>query len=101
MWVTGGFLSGIIYVNRGGLMWKYAPVAYGPPKTIYNRWKRWSRMGVFAGMLLELAAQDQDTETNIIDATHFKAHCTAASLRVKKGAPATSVAASSAAQRAG
>ena len=37
-------LSGIIYVNRGGLMWKDAPLAYGPPKTLYNRWKRWGRM---------------------------------------------------------
>jgi putative transposase len=30
-------VSGIIYVIRGGLMWRDAPKAYGPHKTIYNR----------------------------------------------------------------
>jgi len=78
-------LSGIIYVNRNGLMWKDGPAAYGPPKTLYNRWKRWSRMGVFARMMTELAAKAQDTDTLMIDATHLKAHRTASSLRAKKG----------------
>jgi len=83
-------LSGIIYVQRNGLMWKDAPAVYGRPKTLYNRWNRWSRMGVFARILLDLAAEGQETETLMIDATHLKAHRTASSLRGKKGAVATS-----------
>ena len=63
-------------------MWKHAPAAYGPPKTLYNRW---SRMGVFAAIMTELAAQARDTEMVMIDATHLKAHRTASSLAVKKG----------------
>jgi transposase len=94
-------LSGIIFVNRNGLRWRDAPAAYGPPKTLYNRWLRWSRKGVFARMLMELAQVGQDSDTLMIDATHLKAHRTASSLRGKKGAPATSVAASLAAPRAG
>lgn len=78
-------LSGIIFIQRNGLMWKHAPSAYGPPKTLYNRWKRWCRMGVFATIMMELAAQAQQTEMVMIDATHLKAHRTASSLRVKKG----------------
>ena len=35
-------LSGIIFINRNGLRWRDAPAAYGPRKTLYNRWKRWS-----------------------------------------------------------
>ena len=35
-------LSGIIFINRNGLRWCDAPKEYGPPKTLYNRWKRWS-----------------------------------------------------------
>ena len=40
-------ISGIIFVIRNGLRWRDAPVEYGPHKTIYNRFIRWSRMGVF------------------------------------------------------
>ena len=94
-------LSGIIYVNRGGLMWKDAPAVYGPPKTLYNRWKRWGRMGVFARMMTELAAKAQDTDTLMIDATHLKAHRTASSLRTKKGGQGRSGGASLDGPRAG
>ena len=55
-------LSGIIFIQRYGLMWKHAPAANGPPKTLYNRWKRWSRMGVFTTIMIELAARAQETE---------------------------------------
>lgn len=78
-------LSGIIFIQRNGLMWKHAPTAYGPPKTLYNRWKRLSRMGVFATIMTELAAQAQETEIVMIDATHAKAHRTASSLAVQEG----------------
>ena len=78
-------LSGIIFVNRSGLRWRDAPSAYGSHKTLYSRWVRWSRLGVFAQMLTELAATGQDTATLMIDATHLKAHRTAASLRCQLG----------------
>jgi hypothetical protein len=41
--------------------------AYGPPKTLYNRWKRWSRMGVFATIMTGLAARCQDAGMVMID----------------------------------
>lgn len=40
-------LSAIIFVNRNGLGWRDASKEYGPHKTLYNRWKRWGKMGVF------------------------------------------------------
>ena len=79
-------LSGIIFINRNGLRWCDAPREYGPPKTLYNRWKRWSRMGVFTRMMHGLASEAADDRTIMIDATYLKAHRTASSLRVKKGA---------------
>jgi transposase len=78
-------LSGIIFINRNGLRWCDAPVAYGPPKTLYNRWKRWSDAGVFARIMTGLAAEAPDNKTISIDATYLKAHRTASSLRLKKG----------------
>jgi len=78
-------LSGIIFVNRNGLRWRDAPREYGPAKTLYNRWKRWGDMGVFARIMAGLAAEAAAPKTMMIDATYLKAHRTATSLRVKKG----------------
>ena len=77
-------LSGIVFVIRNGLRWRDAPAVYGPSKTLYNRWVRWSRMGVFSRIFAGLAAEAGPAEQLMMDATHLKVHRTAASLR-KKG----------------
>jgi putative transposase len=84
-------ISGIVYVIRNGLQWKDAPKAYGPPKTLYNRFVRWSRMGVFNRIFAELAGAAKPPDRLMIDATHLKAHRTAASLLKKGLFPAVSV----------
>ena len=90
-------LSGIIFINRNGLRWCDAPREYGPHKTLYNRWKLWSDMGVFARIMAGLAAEGTETKTIMIDVSrrtpcvrvslrkYLKAHRTASGLRVKKG----------------
>lgn len=85
-------LSGIIYVIRHGLQWRDAPTAYGPYKTLYNRFIRWSRMGVFDRIFAALAAQGGPPGRLMIDSTHLKAHRTAASLLQKGLFPAVSAA---------
>ena len=77
-------ISGIIHVIKRGLQWRDAPSIYGPHKTLYNRFVRWSRMGVFDRIFAELAAGEGVPEQLQIDATHLKAHRTAASL-LKRG----------------
>ena len=77
-------VSGIIYLIRHGLQWKDAPRGYGPHKTLYNRFIRWSRLGVFTRIFAALAAEAGVPTRLMIDATHLKAHRTAASL-AKKG----------------
>jgi len=77
-------LSGILFVIRNGLRWRDAPAAYGPSKTIYNRFIRWSTLGVFNRIFAELAAGSDSSDLLMIDATYLKAHRTAASL-LKKG----------------
>lgn len=79
-------LSSIIVINRNDLRWFDAPADYGPAKTLYNRWKRWSDKGVFARIMTELAKEAPDNKTIMIDATYLKAHRTASGLRLKKGA---------------
>ncbi len=77
-------VSGIVYVIRNGLQWKDAPAGYGPHKTLYNRFMRWSRLGQFDRIFAALAGEGPKPERIMSDATHLKAHCTAASL-LKKG----------------
>jgi transposase len=77
-------ISGIIFVIRNGLRWRDAPADYGPHKTIYNRFIRWSRLGVFNRIFAELAAKGGKPDQLMIDATHLKAHRTAASLLKKE-----------------
>ena len=77
-------VSGIVYVIRNGLQRKDAPKGYGPHKTLYNRFIRWSRLGVFERVFAALAGQGPRPERIMINSTHLKAHRTAASL-LKKG----------------
>ncbi|GGC30646.1 IS5 family transposase [Novosphingobium marinum] len=73
-------VSGIVYVLKHGLQWRDAPPAYGPHKTLYNRFRRWTEMGVFDKIFSHLAAESGPPDTLMIDATHLKAHRTACSL---------------------
>lgn len=77
-------ISGIIFVLKRGLQWRDAPAEYGSHKTLYNRFKRWSEMGVFDKIFMALASQESPPDQLQIDATHLKAHRTASSL-LKKG----------------
>ena len=83
-------LSGILHVLRNGLRWQDAPAVYGPHKTLYNRFARWSRLGVFARIFRDLAKPGADGDTLMMDSTHLKAHRTAASLRKGGSAPVRS-----------
>lgn len=85
-------ISGIVFVIKNGLRWRDAPKEYGPHKTLYNRFIRWSRIGVFDRIFAELAAELGPPDRLIIDSTHLKAHRTAASLFKKGLFPAASAA---------
>jgi transposase len=86
-------LSGIVYVISNGLRWKDLPREYGSPKTVYNRFVRWSRRGIFvkifqvmADKKLEKAAEEK-SRILMLDSTHIKVHRTAASLKKKGSEP--------------
>ena len=53
-------VSGIVYVIKHGLQWKDAPKGYGPHKTLYNRFIRWSRLKVFDRIFAAFPARAQD-----------------------------------------
>lgn len=67
-------ISGIIHVLKGGCRWCDCPPEYGPPTTIYNRFVRWAKRGVWERLFNALADRGRATETQMIDSTHVKAH---------------------------
>ncbi len=75
---------------RNGLRWRDAPKDYGPHKTIYNRFVRWSRLGVFNRIFAELSAKGPKPTRLMMGATPLKGHRTAASLPKKGLFPAVS-----------
>ena len=50
-------ISRIVYVILNRLQWKDAPAGCGPHKTLYNRFVRWSRRGVFERIFEALAGE--------------------------------------------
>ena len=78
-------ISGIIHVIRNGLRWRDAPAVYGPSKTLYNRFIRWSKAGVFNRIFATLAAMSEATGAVMIDATHQRRRAGASRLRRPKG----------------
>lgn len=93
--------GGTILIHRSGLRWCDTPREHGRPKTLYNRWKRWGDLGVFARMMEGLASEGGQEKVVMIDATYFKAHRAASSLLAREGSPTTGAAASSEERRVG
>jgi transposase len=71
-------ISGIIHVLKTGCRWCDCPAEYGPYTTIYNRFARWARRGIWENLFRKLAGNGRATETQMIDSTHIKAHRCAA-----------------------
>jgi len=71
-------LSGIIFCLQRGYRWSDVPREYGPAKTLYNRYKRWSEAGIFETIFKTLADEQADKSLLMIDATHIKTHRIAA-----------------------
>jgi transposase len=71
-------ISGIVHVLKSGCRWKDAPDCYGPRKTLYNRFVRWAAKGVWEEVFTRLAETGGPPAALMIDATHVKAHRSAA-----------------------
>jgi transposase len=82
-------INGILWKLNTGAQWRDVPERYGPWETLYERFNRWSKSGLWAEMmstlLAELRRRDMlETETFNIDATYIRASRSAAGAR-KKG----------------
>ena len=66
-------IEAMIFRTRTGCPWRDLPEIFGPWKSVYTRWRRWSRVGLWEVVLrwLEPCAQGQ---LRHLDATHIKLH---------------------------
>lgn len=70
-------LNGIFYILRTGAPWRDLPERYGPRTTVYNRYARWGRRGVWKAVFDALAQEVEDSLI-FIDSSIVKAHRAAA-----------------------
>lgn len=67
-------LSGIVHALKSGGRWSDCPPAYGPKKTLYNRFVRWADQGVWEAIFHALAGQEALPDRLFLDATLVRAH---------------------------
>lgn len=84
-------LNGILWIVGTGAPWRDLPERYGSWKTVYSRFRRWQRAGVWDRILEALlgAFEDRggiDWELFLIDGTNVRAHKAAAGAPRKKNA---------------
>jgi len=52
--------------------------AYGPYTTVYNRFNRWSRKGIWQRIYTAITGDERTPRQLLADSTHVKAHRSAA-----------------------
>ena len=67
-------ISGIVHVLKSGCRWADAPSAYGPRKTLYNRWRRWAEKGHWMRIFEALADKGGPPSQALIDSSAVRAH---------------------------
>ena len=66
-------LNGIFWVLRSGAFWVDLPERYGPPTTIYNRFNRWRKAGVWDRLMDEITRL-YDGDVQMIDTSVIRVH---------------------------
>jgi len=66
------FVDGVLWIARTGAPWRDLPTRYGAWNSVYQRFNRWAKAGVWEQVFERL--QDPDVEWLMIDTTVVRAH---------------------------
>ncbi len=75
------FLDAVLWIAKTGAPWRDLPERFGKWNSVWKRFDRWARKGVWQQVFTAL--QDPDLEWLILDATVIRAHQHAAGARKK------------------
>ena len=67
------FVEGVLWIARTGSPWRDLPAVFGEWNSVFQRFSRWSRGGVWHRIFAALS-DDPDFEYAIIDSTIVRAH---------------------------
>ena len=67
-------ISGILHRLREGCRWRALPAEYGPYTTVFNRYNRWSKRGLWQDIFATLASCAEPPSVTMIDSTAVRAH---------------------------
>lgn len=70
-------VNGIFWTLRSGSPWADLPERYGPPTTVYNRFNRWRKAGVW-DKLMDAIIAAHDGKVQMIDSGILRVHQQAA-----------------------
>ena len=76
------FVNGVIWIARTSAPWRDLPERYGEWNSVYQRFNRWSKAGVWNRVFQ--AVQLPDLEALMLDSTVIRAHQHAAGASEKK-----------------
>ncbi len=66
-------INGIFYILRTGSPWRDLPARYGPHTTVYNRFNRWAKAGVWVRVFKALSSASPNA-MHLIDSSIIRAH---------------------------
>lgn len=73
-------LNGVFWVLRSGSPWRDLPSRYGPVTTCYNRFRRWTKAGIW-DRLMDAITDAHGGQVRMIDGTSVRVHHSAATLK--------------------
>lgn len=70
------FLEAVYWMARSGAQWRFLPSEYGGWNGVYQKFERWSELGVWKRMF-HYFSRDSDMEWLMIDSTIVRANASA------------------------